>query len=75
MNEFEKEMERIEFRHAMEDINNRMDQVLQSIQMASKIQRNYFNGLIESGFNEEQALQIVIAHGVNIGGSVQSKEE
>lgn len=41
----------------------------------SKLLREYYNALIKEGFTEQQALQIVINHGVSYGFKQSTNQE
>jgi hypothetical protein len=67
MNQFDKELERINHRNAIKEAKDRLDMMIESIKIHVQIQKVYFDELVKVGFTEGQALEIVKAHGVDTG--------
>ncbi|WP_326514800.1 hypothetical protein [Clostridium intestinale] len=67
MNQFDKELERINHKNAIKELNDSLDMIIENIKIHSQVQKAYFDELVKAGFTEVQALEIVKAHGVDTG--------
>lgn len=67
MNQFEKELVNIQNREAINDFMETFESTLRLIGVAVKTQKSYFDELVKEGFTEEQALEIIKVHGIDIG--------
>lgn len=72
-NQFERELENIQQKEAINELKMSLPSIIESISLSVKIQKAYFEELVNSGFTEEQALGIVKAHGVDIGRASQMR--
>lgn len=69
MNQFEKELVKIQQNEAIKEYIDSFETTLNFIGLAVKTQKAYFDELVKEGFTEEQALEIIKAHGMDIGRS------
>lgn len=65
--EWLKAHERLEMEMALELIDKNLDLTIKQCETFSKMMKEYYNALNDQGFTKHEALQIVIAHGINIG--------
>ncbi|MEZ2660513.1 hypothetical protein [Aneurinibacillus aneurinilyticus] len=61
--------EQIEFELAIDEIKRNMDNHIKWCHAVSETMFEYYKALMDKGFNAQQALQIVIAHGINPGNA------
>jgi len=59
----ERELEKIELENSVNDTLEMFPIWLKSIAAQTKLMRGYYNQLIKSGFTEQQAFELVKAHG------------
>ncbi len=57
--------ERLAFEEAVKRAKESEDLLIEMYRMAATSLKNYYNALLEKGFTSEQALEIVIRHGIN----------
>lgn len=67
MNQFEKELVKIQQKEAIKEYIESFETTLNLIGMAVKTQKAYFDELVKEGFTEDQALEIIKIHGIDIG--------
>lgn len=75
MNQFERELNKIQAREALLDVKEQMPEIIATISVTAKILKTYFEELVNAGFSEQQALEIVKAHGIDIGKANQTNRE
>lgn len=73
MNPFERELNKIQQKEAMKNLKEDLEEIFEAIKMTAKIERRYFEELVNHGFDESQALEIVKAHGTDIGRASQTQ--
>ncbi|MGG7163777.1 hypothetical protein [Clostridium ihumii] len=73
MNQFDKELYKIQQKEAMKNLKEDLKEIFEAITMTAKIERKYFEELVNCGFDEFQALEIIKAHGTDIGRASQMK--
>lgn len=61
--------EQTEFELAIDKIKRDMGNHIKLCQVVSESMFEYYKALMDKGFNAQQALQIVIAHGINPGNA------
>ncbi len=65
----------IEFAEGVEELEKDLPTLKKYYGVAAKAMREYFNALVKEDFTEEQALEIVIAHGYSPESSSIGKYE
>lgn len=63
--------EQMEFELAIDQMKRNMSNHIKYCHVVAEMQFEYFKALQEKGFNANQALKIVIAHGINAGKAGQ----
>jgi hypothetical protein len=56
----EKTMQRLELEMGVHNLESNMDLIIKSAKLHAEIRRAKFDSLVQKGFSEQQALQIVI---------------
>ncbi|GAA0115712.1 hypothetical protein [Clostridium senegalense] len=74
MNQFDKELYKIQQKEAMQDLKDDLNNIFEKIKVTVEIERRYFEELISQGFTDLQALEIIKAHGVDYGKASQMKK-
>ena len=60
-------LDREQMKKALKDIMDSEDLIIEQAGVVATVMYRYYQQLINKGFNPEQALRIVINHGVDIG--------
>jgi len=60
--------ERLEMEMAIDELKKDMHLTIKQAEACSEVMHHYFIALQDKGFTRNEALKIVMAHGVNIGG-------
>lgn len=60
-------LDREQMKKALKDIMDDEDLIIEQAGVAATFMYRYYQQLMDKGFNPEQALRIVINHGVDIG--------
>lgn len=75
MNIFDKALKEIEINQAYKEFIEGLPQVIQLCSMAAKMEKVYYDELIKEGFTNEEALRIVMEHGIFPGRTDRQKKE
>lgn len=67
MDLFNKALNEIEAENNFKEFIDGLPNLIKLCTMIAKSEKAYFNELVKEGFSEEQALQIVMAHGIYPG--------
>ncbi|UQD52313.1 hypothetical protein C0971_10045 [Bacillus methanolicus] len=60
--------EQLQFEMALDRMKKMLPFYAENAETIAKMLKTHYDALVNAGFNEDQALEIVIAHGINIGG-------
>lgn len=69
MNQFDNYLDSIQLKEACKAIMDNFEAQVEFYRVSAKIQKAFYDELINAGFNEQQALEIVKYQGIAGGGS------
>ncbi len=60
---------REDFREALEELKSNSSFMIEVAFSIAKFNRAYFEALVDQGFSEEEALELLKVHGINLKGN------